>query len=509
MLRPGSLPWLLRHDLRLTFRTQQTGPWAIAFIIVAYLLFTLAGIVTAMGLGKIAVPPDKVYAALGGMALFSLFISFAAAMQLMINALYTRGDYELLLSAPIKPRTILPARLASVWVAVSVSMLAFTSPFMNGGALLISIKWLIGYLTLPLLALVSLSIAFLVLVGLIRLLGAARARTIAQVCSGIIGIGSAIIINLPQMMGRGQEGSGGAFMGMTRLADTPLSSVAQMMGMAVAGQPMALAVLALVAIGGFTLIISLLSPYFLTLATSTLTAAAGPARKRRRRTGATILQPRGPILGLAMRELRLILRDPNLLTQVMSIMLLCLPVVLPTMQKEMVAGDGTIFAIRWLGLLPGLGLLAGAMTWLAVAAEDAPGLLGTAPVRPRDILLGQIVAAGLPSCVLLTVLSVYIGITSPYPAVMMWLCGLLSILCFILLDMRQAPSSAGRSGFQKRYQGAYLLLFLEMMLGFALFGLSVLLIWGSPVWTVPLLLGLLTGAAALLLAQKPMVLRRG
>ena len=152
MLRPGSLPWLLRHDLRLTFRTQQTGPWAIAFIIVAYLLFTLAGIVTAMGLGKIAIPPDKIYAALGGMALFSLFISFAAAMQLMINALYTRGDYELLLSAPIKPRTILPARLASVWVAVSVSMLAFTSPFMNGGALLISIKWLIGYLTLPLLA---------------------------------------------------------------------------------------------------------------------------------------------------------------------------------------------------------------------------------------------------------------------------------------------------------------------------------------------------------------------
>jgi ABC-2 type transport system permease protein len=501
-LRPGSFLWLLRHELRLSFRTKRNGPWMIAATIVLLLVLQGVGILSAFGFAKMDLPAPLMQLVLGGAGVFMIAMNIAIALQLLVNGLYTRGDYDLLLSSPLSPSVILPVRMVGALIAMASGVLIFTAPFINGGAIIISARWLVGYLTLPTLSLITLSISFLLLLGLARLLGPRRAKTVAQVLAGIVGIGGAIAW---QMMGttageqqaRVQKGLEQTL----QLADTPAAGALRWLGAAMAGEPGPLCILLIVGVGGFAAICRLAGPAFLRLASST--AAADLPTRRRHGARPMGLRVRGRTQSVLLKEWRLIWRDPALLTQVMSIGLMIVPLAFSMHKKSITTFSDSSLNLGWLGLPPTIGLLAGALVWLAVVAEDAPDLLGTAPIARSRLLLDQVLAAALPSLVILTGLSLYLVPAHGVAALMVWLTGILSILLFLLLDMRQAPTAGGRKAFQKRYQGQYLMLMAELILAFSLYGLAVLAVWGSPFWTVPLLLIAIGLAGAALLTQPP------
>lgn len=480
----------------------------IAATIVLLLVLQGVGLLSAFGFAKMDLPLPLLQVVLGGMGLFMIAMNIAIALQLLVNSLYTRGDYDLLLSAPLSPSVILPVRMVGALIAMSSGVMIFTAAFLNGGAIIISARWLVGYLTLPTLSLITLSISFLLLLGLVRVMGPRRAKTLAQVVGGIVGIGGAMAwqlmgTNAGEQQARLQQGMENGL----KLADMPGGEALRWLGAAISGEPGPLSILLIVGIGGFAAICRLAGPAFLRLASSTA-ATDQPTRKRNaaRPMG---LQVRGRTLSVLVKEWRLIWRDPALLTQVMSIGMMIIPLAFSLHTKSMTTFNGSSIGLGWLGAAPTIGLLAGALVWLAVVAEDAPDLLGTAPIARSHLLLDQMLAAALPSLVILTGLSLYLAPAHGMAALMIWLTGVLGILLFLLLDMRQAPAVGGRKAFQKRYQGQYLVLMAEMVLAFGLYGLGVLVVWGSPLWTGPLLLVAIGLAGAALLTQPPRAVQVG
>lgn len=500
-LRPGSLPWLLRHELRLSFRTKRNGPWMIAGSIVLLLMLHGIGIMSAFGFAKMDLPTPALHLIIGGTALFMMAMSIAVALQLLVNGLYTRGDYDLLLSSPLSPRVILPVRLLGTLIGLSAGILAFTAPFMNGGAIIISARWLIGYLTVATLNLITLSLAFLLLLGLVRVLGPRRARTVAQVTAGIIGIGGALAWQMMNMTGGGTgERTRAGMEKALLLADTSIATATRWLGAAMVGEPLPLTILLLVGIGGFTAICWFSGPAFLRLVASSGATDATPRRNKNRPMG---LRVRGRTLSVLMKEWRLIWRDPALLTQVLSIGLMIVPMGFSLQGKTITTMGNSLLSMGWLVVPPTVGLLAGAMVWLAVVAEDAPDLLGTAPVPQMRLLGDQLLAAGLPALVILSAVSLYLMPTHGMAAIGIWLTGVLAILLFLLLDMRHAPVEGGRKAFQKRYQGNYFALVAELLLAFALYGVTSLAVWGNPLWIIPPLLLAIGLAVTTLLTQPP------
>jgi len=503
-LKPGGMPWLLRHELRLAFRTKKTGPWAWAILIVGILFMHGIGFLSAFGFGKLKLEPEHVQMIFGGMGLFSIAIMLSVAMQLTVNAMYTRGDLDLLLSSPLRPGTILPIRLLAIALAVVGGSLAMMVSFMNPSAIMISTRWLIGYVTLPALCLLAVTLSFLVVLGLVKMVGARRARTVAQVLAGVIGIGAALAAQIPNMNNAADKQTKSRnFQAMAEMADNPALEPLRWFGAAVTGEPGPLMVLLLVSFGGFALVTALAGPAFV----RSVNAAAGTDATARRKGGVDqrplTMHIRGVTGAILWKEWRLILRDPSLLTQVASILLVAAPVALPTMGKSLTAASGEVMALGWMGVIPVVGLLAGALVWLAFAGEDAPDLLGTAPVSTRRMLRDRLLAAALPSLVIGTGVSLYVMLSTPWSGLILWLVCLLSVSLYLLLDMRQGPVLGGRKAFQKRYQSNMVALFGEMLLGFAMFGLGWLALkFLVPLWAIPLLVVLNGGALAGLLLQK-------
>lgn len=506
-LKPGSLAWLLRHEMRLAFRTKKTGPWAWAILIVGILFLHGVGFLSVYGLGKLKLSPEHVQVIFGGMGIFSAAIMLAASLQLTVNAIYTRGDLDLLLSSPLRPGTILPVRLLAVALTVMASSLAMAACFMNPGAIMVSARWLVGYVSLPALSLLAVTLSFLMVLALVRLVGPRRARTVAQVMGGVIGIGAALAAQIPNMNSAADKAAQKKnFQALAAMGDHPALEPLRWMGAAITGEPLPLLVLLILSFGGFALVTLLLGPAFVRSVNAAAGADATP-RRRAETTAPLVLRLRGVTGSVLWKEWRLILRDPSLLTQVCSILLVAAPIVLPSIGKHLNTASGEQMVFGWMGVVPVAGLLAGALVWLAFAGEDAPDLLGTAPVSARRLLRDRLLAAALPAIVPATIVCLYVALATPWSALLLWLVAVLSVSLYLLMDMRQGPVMGGRKAFQKRYQSNIIALFGEMLLGALLFGLGwVVLKFVAPVWAVPLLLVLNAGAlAGLLLPRRRVV----
>jgi ABC-2 type transport system permease protein len=93
---------------------------------------------------------------------------------------------------------------------------------------------------------------------------------------------------------------------------------------------------------------------------------------------------------LRRKEWALLRRDPWLLSQTLMQLLYLLP---PAFMLWKSFGDGANALILLVPVLAmGAGQLSGGLAWLAISGEDAPDLVATAPVPPRDILRAKIEA---------------------------------------------------------------------------------------------------------------------
>ena len=447
ILRPASWPWLLRHELRLVWRRYGGARLGILIVLGGVLWLGLhAGVWMLVSLlGNVGDLPPIAYP-IGGLAVwmgFTLMLSTAISMS--VSAFFDRGDLDLLLSSPLPPRHIFIVRGLGVAVSSAFLFALLLTPFAHVGLLTGHFSLLAVYPALASLALLAAAIGMGLTATLVRLVGARRARTAAQVLGALVGAAIFLASQLGNIVSHDRFGSW--FGTLLRSArghpafgpDSPLWIPFD----AMLGGPAALATMLLVGVGAFMLVVVTMARRFFE---GTQESVVAPAPS----TGSATIGPtrfRGTLWRVVLvKEWKLIFRDPQLIANTLLQALYVLPLIFVWGRKT---SPETV-------ILPAIVLaaatLAAGLAWLTVAAEDAPELLAAAPVDRSLLQQAKLVAAVLPVWLLLSPVALYLLATRPMVGLVFAFCACGSTVCVSLIQLA-LPQRGNRGDMRRRAKG--------------------------------------------------------
>ena len=483
--RPASTPWLLAHELRLAWRgfkagRKSSGPGAfVAFAILGGLIL-IGGIFLALAVRGVAVPIVPMAVIIADLALaVILTLMLSTTLAASADALYERGDLDLLFSSPLAPRKVLFVRAlgltvnAALWFMVPAALLLTPSILMGHPA------WASVFVVLAAAALGASGIGLLLAMALFALIGPRRTRTVAQVLAALIGAAFFLASQYRNLMGERASESLFARIALDvrdgvivlpPFADWPLR--------AALGQPVPLLVLVAIGAGIFLFAAQVLGRRFADAA-----AATQGAETRKAAKGPTRAFAAGAFRATVRKELRLISRDAALLSQVLLRVLYMLPLAF-----AMARGAAHLPAWALAGPAAAVTFLAGQVTgsliWITVSAEDTPDLLAIAPAPMSVLRRAKLAAALIPVAVLLAapiaVLAWFAPLAALWTAIgaglTAWSSGLIGI-------WHQKPGK--RADFRRRRAGSFLAALAELGIAALIGGATALAVAGWYVWALP------------------------
>lgn len=448
---PGSVPWLIRHELRLLSRASGRLSWWMLLIVVLALIIAVA-VVGAPIAALLAHPhlgthPLAVFGA--DIAIVLLFgFMFAQALLLSVQAFYIRGDLDLLLSSPLPPRRLVLVRSGAIACSVAALFWLLAAPVVAATVVRGHLA-IIG--VLPLIAAVALaatSAGLVVAMVLFATLGPRRARTVSQLLGPAVVGGIILLAQIPQFLPHH-----GAW--VARWVETAVR-LGWFGPHSVLAWPVRAACWVPVPMLGITAACSVLflatayaaAPLFPNYAARATVAVGGRARHRPWRPF------RGGVRSVLIRkELRLIARDPLLLSQILLqlVYLIPLAVALATQDRT----DRHMVIMVCVGLLIVMaGGVASSLTWVTLSAEDAPDLLRCAPLAHGAAERAKLTAALIPLTGFLVPVAV-LGVFSSWAAMIAALGAAASALSNALIQLWYAKPMA-RGAFRRRVQRALL-----------------------------------------------------
>ena len=438
MAKPGSFLWLLRLELRLMYRDARSK--AASWISATVLFVLLHGLAVPLALGiqaTIRMSDTVPLAMVTGLVALTLLTLWARALTLAVQTLYERGDVELLVSSPLPPRVWFAVRASAIALRTASEYALLLLPIANVFAAFGQLRWLLVYLSLPLGAMLATSAALWLALGLLRLLGPRRTRLFAQILAGLIGLGAALLVQLPSLSGYDDDN----LEALLRVNTLPAAGSALWLPARIAiGTSPWSPVLALLCVATFVASVRLLAAPF----SEALTLSAH-ADVRRARSSAEL--PRfgsGARAALIRKELRVALRDPWLMTQLLQQNLFLLPATLMFTRWDL---HGV--SVAWLAIVMCAGTSASAFGWLASAGEEAPELIGSAPILAFDRLFAQLVASLVPVVAGVVMCCVVLCLFHPYAALVVGLCSLGNAFCNAFFNVR-LKRPAKRHEFRRR-----------------------------------------------------------
>lgn len=450
MNRPGSAWWLFKHELRLmwagalaadasgrrTLERKTVAVWTVMVLVLHAAALAAVHELPALG----AAPSPAVHAAATAIVLLAALLMMATAMKASSEALFERGDFDLLFSSPVPTRSIMAVRTAMVVGRVASIYLFFLAPLAHAGLVLGRPRLLAIYPATLALAGLTAAAAMVLTLVLVRLFGVRAARLLAQVLGPLFG--AALFIG-PQL----------AHTALREPALRLFEQVQPWLGSAsavghaasaVLGDPAALAGLtaaALAALAGSTVLLHGVFARGVQL-------AAGSARVAPRRAGALRLRfGRGLVRTIVAKELTSIVRDPQLISQVLLQTLYLVPLAAALFAKTGPSLPTTTAAMVFL-----CASLASALTWIVVSAEDAPDLLASSPADPALIARAKLLAVLLPVLSLAALPALWVALQD-------WLRGLVMLAAIALASVSAAliafwfSRPAARAEFRTRARG--------------------------------------------------------
>jgi ABC-2 type transport system permease protein len=402
---PGSVVWLLRHELRLAWFNAASSsnsrggrrPGTATLLILAALWLLLHGVAWYVlrrldGIDRTALP---LLAAVSTVLAVGVTAMVASSLKASVVALFERGDLDLLLSSPLPSRSIFTVRLAAIAAGTAAVFYFLLAPFAHAGLALGQPAWLGLYPAVIGLAVLSACFSMLLTLGLVRSLGARRTRVLAQVLGAVAG---ALIFLLSQAYAHVSPATQGAVAGwLARLARDGVLGPDSLLWLparaALGDWPAALALLALSTLA-FLATAAFTHRFFV----RGLQQAASLEQAPRRPAGALRLRVRvrrSLFETVVIKEWRLILRDPQLISQVLLQLIYLVPMCFLIFSDSGIRLEATAAGLSLL-----CGSLAGSLTWIAIAAEDTPDLLHCAPVPVRAVRLAKLCAAVMPPLLL-------------------------------------------------------------------------------------------------------------
>ncbi|MDX2188197.1 MAG: hypothetical protein SFV32_14795 [Opitutaceae bacterium] len=369
--------WLvLRNDLRVGLRhmatgriTRYLGPAAMAILL---LILSICAVLLFRSFQQ--APP--LAAETLAWALIA-FLMFGSAANQTIALFHERSDLDLLLSAPVHPRSILLARLVAVSVAGGFTAALVFIPLWVGLSVSISLRYLAALPTWICLMFTAASLSIGCSLLLVKVLGTRHARTVMQVFGAVLGASVYIL------------SQAGNFV-PPETAQALLRTLAQaldLIGMreaALAGRGAWFPFLELLAITAIAVcgVLVLLDRTFLRSSLDAATTASA-----RPRLHAPIKFREGVFAATVAKDLRLIGRDPLLLSQFLPALLYVVPPVLLLTRSPNVS---TLAPLAIIFAIQGTAALAS----VAADGEECLDLILMSPT-PEEKLRAAKAAAGM------------------------------------------------------------------------------------------------------------------
>lgn len=398
-VRPQTLAWFARHELILAWRDWLSMVTAgrrtrerIMLAVVAFFavgLHALAYSVLYPALkGGTSSSDMLLLVMVAGCGLLAFFMMLSQALESVTRAFYTRSDLELILSSPASPRQVFAVRIAALTVTTTAMSTLLMAPFINMAAYIDHIGWLAAYPVMAALAMVATGIAVWLMMVLFSLIGARRTRLVAQIVAAVIGASFLIGIQVIAIFSFNNLSRFAVLQDHDFIAALPQAGSAMWFPVrAVNGDMLSLGVVVLAAGVFLAVTIWQTSKGFagLVLSASSL-ADVNPAASAKPRAFKNF----APRQALRAKEWQLLKRDPWLVSQTLMQVLYLLP---PALLLWKNYGDAAgITVILAPVLVMALGQLAGGLSWLTISGEDAPELVGTAPVSAFQVLAAKIEA---------------------------------------------------------------------------------------------------------------------
>jgi len=488
--RPGSTIWLLGHELRLNWRGllgRRRIAWRLGSFAVIGVIALIAGCLAALALRHFDVPVNHLSVLAvdtAALLIFSLMLSQTLAGA--TDALYTRGDLDLLFSSPLDPRKTLTVRFASLATSAFASFAMLVTPFLLPLAVFGHWRWLAVLPLLAALALMASSAGLALAVALFALIGPRRTRTVAQVLAAIIGAAFFLASQSQTLLGRR---SGGVAMQVAAAAADPrlrLPPLADWPLRAAMGDPLPLAAMLGVGAALFLGVTAWLSRRFADDAASAQGADVGQRRRSGRTVGAFA---GGAFAATFLKEIRLLRRDAALLAQVLLRTLYLLPATFLVLRN---AGGHASYA------LPGgaaviaflAGQVASSLTWITVSAEEVPELIAAAPASAAGVRAAKLLAGLAPLIAMLAIPLAVLTWLSPVTGLAASAGAAADAIAAGLINAWH-PAPGKRSEFRRRRSGS-------ILTGIALVVVSLLIAAATGLAALPSPLALGPAALALI-----------
>lgn len=448
MLAPGSVGWLLRHELRLAWFNEDAGGrrrpgnMALGLAIAGCIAMHVLGWFAVRQLAGVPGDDPRILLVVSALLIVATTFMLSSAIKACVLVLFERSDLDLLLSSPLPSRSIFTVRLLGVCASTAALYLFFLAPFAHAGLLQGQWRWLGIYPGVIALAVLCSCGAMLLTLGLVRMLGARRTRVVAQIVGALAGALLVIASQLHALASRQtQERIRDTVLGVVQTegaADNPLWLPAR----AMLGEPLPVLLLGALAGGMFMLTSWGTHRFFargLQLAASAPAAATGKASATpaRPRFGRSLFRT------VVIKEWRLIVRDPQLLSQVMLQVLFLLPLFFLIFKRA----DVQVQAIG-AGLALLCSSLTGALAWIALSAEDAPDLLLASPASQHTVRRAKLAAAMLPVLGLVAVPLLWLTVRLPAAG----LVGCL-VVCGAVVGAGLVVFWCGRPGVRSNFKG--------------------------------------------------------
>lgn len=488
-LRPGSTAWLLRHEIRLAMRGNGSRMRILLGLAVAGSVGLHYGAWKLMSLWPAgALPPMALYL-LGGAAWFCVLLMLSQAIVASVMALFDRGDLDLLLSSPMPTGNVFAARGLGIVASVPLLYVFLLAPIADVGLFMGHPNLLAIYPTLLGLALLVSSLGLALTLGLVRLLGARRTRSVAQVISSLVG--AAIFLCLQANTLLGPEKMRGVFAQLARWAQPggplALDAPVWLPGRALMGDLRAMAVIFAVGSVAFVAVVRLAHRRFLA---GTQESMTGGARRGAVPVRAGAARFRGGLWRtMLVKEWRLIVRDPQVISQTLMQVIYMLPMMFLIARNSKSLTPMLVPAVVYLACS-----LATNIAWITVAAEESPELLGTAPVPLERLRWMKIFAALLPVWALVAPLAAWLAGRAPLEALILVACTVLGTLS-VGASQIWYPRQGKRGDLKKRAQGAGALGIVELV-GIASWAWLAWCLGASLAWAPAAAAGIVIGSGA-------------
>jgi ABC-2 type transport system permease protein len=446
-------------ELRLFWRRGRMGPKSgmilLGIILAVWLAMTFF---IFRAVGPHIPPPPLGHDPIDGLVLAGVSVATAFVASVMVSqailgaveAIYTRNDLDLLLSSPLSPWTVLVVRSAAIAIGALPLYAGLIGAPVLWMAIFSSPLWISALPALAALAFAATGVALLIVTLLFRTIGPKRTRIFAQILSALTGAALFLSIQYFNIANRQtsaitRQQAMDWFIHLRIDPDGLWLTPARAMTGDIPALLMWIAVCGLLFVGG----VFLFSRRFVADA-----AAAASMGQRKRVADTRIAVVRGgETSSIVRKELRLLWRDPVLLSQIGLQLVYLIPLAFVLMRSS--GHDGSGLTLQ--ALAPALTLLssalAGSLIWITVSAEDAPDLVASAPIQAALLERGKITAALMPVAALMAVPLAFLIVEAPSAGA--WAFGgcIASGACSALIGLWRRSPGSRRDFFRNRRRG--------------------------------------------------------